>query len=173
VRPVDQPDFRYGLGMSSSLEIYLQNHEAAAQAGSDLFRRTAANQRSRAYGEELPKLAAQIKEDHRRLRSILTRVGARPNVPFGLALRLGERIGRLKPNGRLFRRSPLSDLIEIEGLLDAVAAKRTGWQALATVDPAHGIDPDEIDELITRADDQLQQLRALHSRAANQALNEH
>ena len=157
--------------MASSLEIYLQNHEAAAQAGSDFFRRTAANQRSRAYGDELRALAAEVKEDHRRLRAIMNKVGVRPNVPFGLALRLGERIGRMKPNGRLIRRAPLSDLIEIEGLLDAVAAKRAGWQALASVESTPGIDPGEIDELLTRADDQLSQLSALHARASTEVLS--
>jgi hypothetical protein len=158
--------------MPSSLEIYLQNHEAAAHAGSDFFRRTATNQRTREYGAELSGLATQIKEDHYRLRSIMNRVGVRPNVPLGLALRVGERLGRLKPNGRLLRRAPLSDLIEIEGLLDAVSAKRAGWQALATVDPAHGVSPDEIDELITRADDQLRQIRILHTRAASQVFTD-
>ena len=157
--------------MASSLEIYLQNHEAAAQAGSDFFRRTAANQRSRQYGDQLRALASEVKEDHRRLRAIMTNVGVRPNVPFGLALRLGERIGRVKPNGRLVRRAPLSDLIEIEGLLDAVAAKRVGWQALARLESTSGIDPGEIDELITRADDQLSQLTALHARASTNVLS--
>jgi len=157
--------------MASSLEIYLQNHEAAAQAGSDLFRRTAANQGSRGYGGELRALAAEVKEDHRRLRAIMAKVGVRPNVPFGLALRLGERIGRVKPNGRLVRRAPLSDLIEIEALLDAVAAKRAGWHALATVGSTPGIDAAEIDALVTRADDQLSQLTVLHARASTEVLS--
>jgi hypothetical protein len=157
--------------MASSLEIYLQNHEAAAQAGSDFFRRTAANQRGRAYGDELRALAAEVKEDHRRLRAIMTKVGVRPNVPFGLALRLGERIGRMKPNGRLIRRAPLSDLIEIEGLLDAVSAKKSGWQALATIEPTPGIDPAEIDALLTRAEDQLSQLTVLHAQVSTNVLS--
>ena len=50
----------YGLGMASSLEIYLQNHEAAAQAGSALFHRAAVNQGSREYGDELRALAADV-----------------------------------------------------------------------------------------------------------------
>jgi hypothetical protein len=157
--------------MASSLEIYLQNHEAAAQAGSDFFRRTAANQRRRDYGDELRALAAEVKEDHRRLRAIMNNVSLRPNVPFGLALRLGERIGRMKPNGRLIRHAPLTDLIEIEGLLDAVHAKRAGWQALARLDSTPGIDPGEINELINRADNQLSQLTALHTRASTTVLN--
>ena len=157
--------------MASPLEIYLQNHEAAAQAGSDFFRRTAANQRTRQYGDQLRALAAEIKEDHRRLQAIMSNVGVRPNVPFGLALRLGERIGRMKPNGRLIRRAPLSDLIEIEGLLDAVSAKKSGWQALASIESTPGIDPAEIDALLTRAEDQLSQLTALHARASTTVLS--
>ena len=157
--------------MASSLEIYLQNHEAAAQAGSALFRRTAANQRSREYGDQLQALAAEVEEDHRRLRAIMSQVGVSPNVAFGLTLRLGERLGRLKPNGRLVHRAPLSDLIEIEGLLDAVSAKRAGWQALTTVESTPGMDPGEIDELLARADDQLSHLMILHTRVATEVLS--
>ena len=36
-----------------------------------------------------------------------------------------EKAARLKPNGRLLRRSPLSDLIELEGLLLGVQARPT------------------------------------------------
>ena len=157
--------------MASSLEIYLQNHEAAAQAGSALFHRAAVNQGSREYGDELRALAADVNEDHRRLRMIMSKVGVRPNVPLGLALRLGERIGRIKPNGRLIRRAPLSDLIEIEGLLNAVSAKKSGWQALATVQSTAGIDAAEIDELLTRADEQLSQLTALHALASTEVFS--
>ena len=39
--------------MSTSVSVYLQNHEAAGQAGHDLFRRVASAQRRRAYGPDL------------------------------------------------------------------------------------------------------------------------
>lgn len=153
----------------TALEIYLQNHEAAARAGVDLCRRAAFNQRRQAYGPELKRLRRDIGEDRSRLRTIMTAVGAQPNPLLGVALQVGERIGRLKPNGRVLRRSPLSDLIEIEGLVDAVSAKRSGWYALAAARlPAE--QADQVDQLIQRADGQLERLAAIHTAVARSVL---
>ena len=76
-----------------------------------------------------------------------------PGRPERLALRAGERVGRLKPNGHLVRRAPLSDLVEVEAGLDAVHAKACGWQALRA---APGLDAAVVlDDLMRRAEDQL------------------
>ena len=155
--------------MASMLEIYLQNHEAAAQAGHDLARRAAAGQRHKPYAAQLRTLAADVGQDRDRLRAIIAGAGLRPAPLLGLALRLGERVGRLKPNGRILRRSPLSDLFEVEALLDAVHAKRAGWQALAAAAPATG-DPDEIADLLHRADAQIAVLQGLHEQVASEVL---
>ncbi len=91
-----------------------------------------------------------------------------PDIVLRTAVRIGERFARLKPNGRLVRRSPLSDLIEVEGLLDAVRAKAAGWQALLAVD-----DPrldEHVPPLAARADAQIHQLAELHRRVARTVL---
>jgi len=150
--------------------IYLQNHEAAAQASADLFRRTAVNQRTKPYGDELHTLTVDVKEDLKKLRFIMWQAGVRPNPVLGLTLRLGERAGRLKPNGQLLRRAPLSDLIEIEGLLDAVSIKRAAWQALAAVPPSSDLDQADIEDLIARADHQIARLGPIHSLVAAKVL---
>jgi len=92
------------------------------------------------------------------------------NSLLGLVLQVGERVGRLKPNGRIVRRSPLSDLIEIEALIDAVSAKRAGWYALAA---AHLPAPEtsRVAELLDRAEDQLERLRPIHTTLAAQVLS--
>src|SRR5690242_7256342 len=117
--------------MSSALRIYLQNHEAAARAGIDLCRRAAHNQRRQAHGPVLDDLCLAISDDRQRLLVIMRSVRVTPNPLLGVVAQAGERVGRLKPNGRVLRRAPLSDLIEIEALTDAVNAKRAGWHALA------------------------------------------
>jgi hypothetical protein len=43
---------------------------------------------------------------------------------------LGEKAGRLKPNNRLFGYSPLSRVVELEGLTLGVEGKRGLWQVL-------------------------------------------
>ena len=156
--------------MASALEIYLRNHEAAAQAGRDLFRRVAENQRSRPYAAELAILASDVEEDLRRLRDLMSRAGIRVDLILGIAMRAGERLARFKPNGRILSRAPLSDLIEIEGLLDAVRAKWAGWHALLTIEPEllqqQQMDQAEIDDLRSRAEAQVEILIRLHGEVA-------
>jgi hypothetical protein len=148
------------------LAIYLRNHEAAAQGGRDLFRRTAASQRDRPYAGELAELSNEIEQDLQTLRAIMRAVRVSPNRVQGLVFRLGERVGRLKPNGRLLGRAPLSDLIEIEGLLDAVRAKAAGWQALSCVAAPEWSEVADMQMLYERALDQAERLNAIHRKVA-------
>ena len=156
--------------MSSALRIYLQNHEAAGRAGLDLSRRSAEHQRDRMHGPVLRDLCADIQDDRQRLQVIMRSLQVRPNPLLGLALQAGERVARLKPNGRVIRRSPLSDLIEIEALIDAVSAKRAGWYALAATSLRVPV-TSQVAELITRADDQLERLRSIHATVAAEVLS--
>jgi hypothetical protein len=148
------------------LAIYLRNHEAAGQAGLDLFRRTAASQRDRPYAGDLAELASEIEQDLQSLRAIMRAVGVTPDRVQGLVLRLGERVGRLKPNGQLLGRAPLSDLIEVEGLLDAVRAKAAGWHALSAVESPEWSEAADTTVLYERALDQAERLSAIHRQVA-------
>lgn len=79
----------------------------------------------------------------------------RSPIKPALAL-VSERVGRLKLNGRVREYSPLSRLLELEGLLLGVAGKRAMWRLLRDRDgagpPGAGVD---FDELERRADAQL------------------
>lgn len=150
----------------ASLAIYLRNHGAAAVAGRDLFRRTAANQRDRPYGGELADLAAEVEQDCETLHAIMRAAGVTPDVVSGLLLRLGERVGRLKPNGSLLRRAPLSDLIEVEALVTAVRAKAAGWQALSQCSAPRWSEIADTRVLYQRARDQEERLNEIHRSVA-------
>ena len=117
----------------------------------------------------LEDLCVAIGDDRRRLLVIMKSVQVAPNPLLGVVLQVGERVGRLKPNGRVLRRAPLSDLIEIEALVDAVSAKRAGWCALAAASPRVPV-TSQVAELITRADDQLDRLRSIHATVAARVL---
>jgi hypothetical protein len=146
------------------LAIYLRNHEAAASAGTDLFVRMSRSQKDRPWGPVLLGVADDVAEDLGTLRGLMGTWRVRPDTVSSLTLRVGERVGRLKPNGRVVRRSPLSDLVEVEAGLDAVHAKASGWQALRA---ARGdAVPVDLDELARRADDQLARMKALHATVA-------
>jgi hypothetical protein len=84
---------------------------------------------------------------------------------------IGEKAGRLKFNGRLFARSPLSDLEELEMLRLGVEGKAAGWRTLRTLaDTDPRLDPARLDELISRARRQADVLEDLRVAAASQVV---
>lgn len=154
------------------VQTYLNDHLAAASAGVQLADRIANNQSDTPHAGELRKIASAITEDRARLRNLMTRVGVPENRPKQLVARAGEVAGRLKPNGFVVRRSPLSDLLEVEALRVAVSGKRAGWRALVVSDLA--ADPvvrDELEELIGRAEQQIAVLEDLHQSVARTVLD--
>jgi hypothetical protein len=84
---------------------------------------------------------------------------------------VGEKAGRLKFNGRLFARSPLSNLEELEMLRLGVEGKAAGWRTLRTLaDTDTRLDPGRLDELISRARRQADLLEDLRVGAASQVV---
>lgn len=152
--------------MQRHLAIYLRDHEAAGWAGYDLLRRALANQRAHPYAAELQELATEAGEDLEALRRLMQQLGVRSNPALVATLRVGERLGRLKPNGSLLRRSPLSDLVEIEGLLAVTHVKAAGWEALAAADPETTGSPVDLAGLLERAHRQVERLAAIHRSVA-------
>lgn len=112
------------------LGVHLQNHWAAAAGGVDFARRVAETHRGSAVGPRLDDIHTQVVEDREALREIMVGAGVRPGLVLPLAARVGERLGRFKPNGHVVRRSPVSDLLELEGLRSAVTAKAAGWETM-------------------------------------------
>src|SRR5262245_48969825 len=101
----------------------------------------------------------------------MARLDIRESRPMALIGWLGEKVGRLKPNGYLVRRSPLSDVVELEALRTAALGKLAGWQVLRLVardDRRLAIA--ELDALIARADSQASRLEVLHTQMAERQL---
>ena len=120
---------------SDHLTIYLNDHLAGATAGADLARRTAAENAGTEFGPALRELADEIGRDRDELLAIIDELG-RPvdHVKAAVGWSI-EKLGRLKPNGRVFGYSPLSRLLELEGLASGIRGKAALWRALATVSP--------------------------------------
>ena len=147
------------------LGIYLNDHLGGATAGLELFRRAAEAQRDTPAGPELERLAAEVAEDRAALRGLMDRLGVpvqRSKVVVGWGL---EKVGRLKSNGSVLRRSPLSDLVELEALVLGVAGKGAGFRALRAA-RLPGLDAAELDRLSARADRQAAELEELRLAAA-------
>ncbi|WP_460786826.1 hypothetical protein [Nocardioides maradonensis] len=149
--------------MDDVLEGYLQNHWTAASAGVSLFRRVARTHSDPATAVAVAEVAHEVEDDRDTLRGVMHDLGVRPSIIGTTLGRIGAELGRLKPNGRVLHRSPLTDVVELEALRDAVYGKRCGWDALRTLaEEEPRLDIDLLEELIDRADRQLERLRRLH-----------
>ncbi|GAA1986242.1 hypothetical protein [Catenulispora subtropica] len=147
------------------LSIYLNDHLAGATAGSALARRMARCAGDPTERDRLEKVCREIVQDGRSLRDIMRRLGVRVD-PIKVALAFAaERVGRLKPNGRVRSRSPLSDLIEVEAMSVAVSGKLAGWTLLREIAPSEDrLDIRDLERLIGRAEGQLVVLERIRLR---------
>jgi hypothetical protein len=155
------------------LGIYLNDHLAGATGGAELARRVAAARRGEEEGDTLLRFAADVAAD----RAALLDMMAALNVPVRAykvyAGWIGEKAGRLKLNGRLLGRSPLSSLEELEMMRLGVEGKAAGWrtlQLLADTDPR--LDRARLAELIARAKSQRELLEDLRVRAARAVVSQ-
>jgi hypothetical protein len=153
------------------LRIYLQDHLAGATGGVELARRSAKSNRGTTFGDALSKLADEIETDRHALETIMDDLGFEADRAKNLAFWAAEKAGRLKLNGRLTGYSPLSRLVELEGLLSGISGKRSLWTALRTIaDDEPRLDPGALDRLIQRAKEQVSSIEGLRDRAAREAL---
>jgi len=154
------------------LRIYLQDHHAAATVGVELVRRARGSNEGTAYGDFLARLADEIDADRRALEAIMDDLGVGPDRAKVTVAWAGERLGRLKLNGRLTGYSPLSRLVELEGLALAVTGKLALWRTLGGLaDDLAELDGDYLARLAARAEEQQRVLEEQRLRAAREALS--
>jgi hypothetical protein len=154
------------------LGIYLNDHLAGATAGVELAHRMARSQVGPgAAASTLQRLAAEIAQDRSALRDIMASLGVPARAyKVGVAW-LGEKAGRLKFNGRLRSRSPLSNLEELEMLRLGVEGKAAGWRTLRVLaDSDRRLDASRLDDLLARARRQADLLEELRVRAADEVI---
>jgi hypothetical protein len=156
------------------LGIYLNDHYLGANAGVALARRIARNHQGTSAGSELRLLAVEIEQDFAALTEIMQALRVTPSKLRAIAGLAAERAGRLKLNGRLLTRSPLSNVIELEALMTGVAGKKAGWAALRSLADANTrLDAVRLDRLLDRAQRQLDVLERLRLAAVAGALQSH
>jgi hypothetical protein len=145
------------------LGIYLNDHLAGAMAGTGLAHRVA-----RAHDDErLRRLAVEVAQDRAALLEMMKALAVPVRAYKTAAAWLGERAGRVKPNGHLLSRSPLSYLEELEMMRLGVEGKAAGWRTLRALAEADTrLDVTRLDDLISRAGRQSALLEELRIRAA-------
>lgn len=155
------------------LGIYLNDHYAGATGGLELFRRAANSHSGTEAGHLLGGLTAEVAEDRRSLRAMMVALG----VPVRQYKVIGawalEKVGRLKPNGHLRERSPLSALVELEAMRLGVEGKAAGWRTLQVAAGRYEtLDATRLAGLIERAQRQIDTLEKLRLQAAESVVGE-
>jgi hypothetical protein len=149
--------------MQRFLAIYLRDHHAAGVAGTRLARRVADAQTTTSG---LRGVASEIEHDLIALEGIMRSLGVERDRTKDALARIGERLGRLKPNGRLRERSPLSDVLELEALLVGITGKRALWLSLRASSP---VQTEDLELLIERAESQRRVVEEARLRAVRRA----
>ena len=140
------------------LGTYLNDHLAGSMVGVELSRRARRSNEGTPLGRHLTELAKEIEEDRASLKAVMARLDVgEDRLKMGAGW-LGEKAGRLKPNNRLFGYSPLSRVVELEGLMLGVEGKRGLWQVLAELNEPRLAEFD-FERLLERARSQRDELQ--------------
>jgi hypothetical protein len=156
--------------LAKLLNIYLNDHYLGANGGVALAHRIAKAQSQTAVGPDLTVLSKDIESDLSSLVFLMKRLEVpiqKWRGPLGAA---AEKAGRLKFNGHILSRSPLSSVVELEALLAGVEGKRCGWRTLHRLAQNDDrLDSQELDTLINRSLAQTEVLERVRSWAIDEA----
>jgi hypothetical protein len=154
------------------LAIYLNDHLAGATVGVELALRATRENTGSELGDFLGEvLLPEIREDRQTLERLMGRLGIERSRPKVAAAWAAEKVGRLKLNGELTRYSPLSRLLELEGLTAGIEGKRAFWLTLeATVVSGGAVEGFDFAALAERAESQCKRLETHRIAAALDAL---
>ncbi|MFU8806291.1 MAG: hypothetical protein ACNA8W_20945 [Bradymonadaceae bacterium] len=148
------------------LVIYLRDHLAAGQGGIALTKRIRAQNQGHAVAALMGKILPELEEEAAVLRKVLKALGPGPSRLKIAAALTGEKVARLKANGRWMGYSPLSRIYELEALSVGVLARQGLWRTLREIAPA---DPRlrhlAVDRYAERADRQLDEVVEMHRQA--------
>jgi hypothetical protein len=155
-----------------NLATYLNDHLAGATTGRELAKRALSNNRGTEFEPTLEWLVEQIVEDREALLGIMRAVGAPEDHLKKLAAFAVERVGRLKPNNALFSYSPLSRMVELEGLVLGVTGKLAGWRSLQQLDDPRlaGFDLEQLAQRALEQRDRVEEQRRVAARIAFEAV---
>ncbi|MCG7309429.1 NAD-dependent epimerase/dehydratase family protein [Brachybacterium sp. ACRRE] len=152
------------------LALYLADHLSGASAGLARAERMRDDFADTSFFPELAEVAERLRAEHRFVRDLI-RLLALPPMRYRQAVTwCGERIGRLKTNGRPRERSPMTPLLELELLRGAVLAKLGLWETLRAHAAGLGVDPEVLSDLEGSAHHQLRVLGDVHGQVAPRAL---
>jgi len=149
------------------LQIYLNDHLAGSVGGIELARRCRDSNAGSALGTFLDTLVEHLEEDQTALRGVIEKLRLRESAIKMAGGWVAEKLGRLKTNGQLTGYSPLSRVIELEGLMAGSQARAELWQSLRHgVGTAEELDGVEFEFYEGRAHEHIEELQRHHRDAS-------
>jgi hypothetical protein len=155
------------------LGLYLSDHLTGATAGVSRIGRMAEAFADTPFAAELAQLSAALRRERELLHGLIHDLGVRQRPHRQAAAWLAERAGRLKLNGRIVRRSPLTLVLEAELMRSAVMGKLGGWETLQELAPDLRLDPATFAALAADARSQIETLSRVHEHARRNAFHKH
>jgi hypothetical protein len=152
------------------LGIYLNDHLAGSTTAIEMLRYAARQHAGTELGRFLAGLGGEIEEDRTVLREMMAAAGVSEQRHKLVAAWLLEKVRRLKLNGELLRRSPLSTLVELETLTLGIHGKAQGWRALQAAAGEDVYAGKDLPGLIARAQRQHEAVEERRRAAAREAL---
>jgi hypothetical protein len=158
-------------GNDRLLRIYMRDQLALGVLWREIARRAHGSSDGRPEAAALGRVATAIAEDVSTFEQMMRRLGFSTRTPKALMAVVAERVGRLKLNGHLISRSPLSRFEELDFLVMGIDGKVVLWQNLRDGAGLGARLPDvDFDRLIERAREQRALLTPFHAQAAQDAL---
>lgn len=151
------------------LGLYLSDHLTGATAGAERIERMAVDFADTPVFAALSELAAEIRGEHLYVQHLISQLGLRRRPLAEAVSWAGERVGRLKSNGSLLKRSPMTLVLEAELMRSAVIGKLGMWQTLEDNAEALGLDAEQFRESAQKAEHQREVLDRVHSYARSRA----
>ena len=152
------------------LAIYMNDHLAGSTTAIELIGRAVEQYEGTPLGAFFAEIGAEIEQDRDVLKAVMAENGIRPQRVKLAAAWAAEKAGRLKFNGALLRRSPLTPFVELEILAVGIHGKQLLWQALRA-NPADDATAARLDELIARAERQAEAVERQRIEAGTRALS--
>jgi hypothetical protein len=149
------------------LRVYLHDHLASSAGGVDLARRVAKNHQDTPWAAQLQRLAESVERDKEGLEQVLSSLGMSDHHVHEAFVWAAEKVSRLKPNGQLTGRSPLSSLVELEAWRVALEGKRAGFTTLRLLaEHDDRLDKEMLDELVSRGQEEADEVEEIRKQIA-------
>lgn len=146
------------------LGIYLNDHRAAAAGGLRVAQRCRGSNEGSELGSFLDDFVDELRRDESLVDSVMDALDIRQNPLKQTLVVAAEFVGRWKPNGHFISYSPLSRVLELEGLIAGVHAKQRLWVVLLSAIESESL-RNEISDAEGRARRQLEHLEDFHEAA--------